>query len=123
MVLFFLLRDVLNLVEEQYDAILAACVAEDGDALLAIEGISEVNVVDGYVIVFCIGEGISTSSQDYGFYYSAENSPIAVGWGQDIVCTAEELTPKEKGFECYVEGNHYYTELIKGNLYFYSNAS
>lgn len=113
---------IVRLVEKKYDAILEACIAEDVEALLSMKGISKVNVVDGYVIVFCKGEGISVSSQDYGFYYSAENSPITVGCNQGIVCGMEGLTPKGNGFEYVASGNSFYTEPIKGHIYFYSNA-
>lgn len=115
-------NDVFNLVEKNYDEILRACEEKDEDALLAIEGITKVNIVEGYVIVFCEAKGISVSSQDYGFYYSAENSPITVGCNQDIVCGVDDLAPEGKGYRYVVQGNTFYTEHIKGNIYFYSNA-
>ena len=114
--------DIFNLVEKNYDEILKACECKDEDALLAIKGITRVNVIDGYVIVFCESKGISVSSQDYGFYYSAENSLITVDCNQDIVLGAEGLTPEGNGYQCVVHGNTFYTEHIKGNIYFYSNA-
>ena len=114
--------DIFNLVEKNYDEILKACEDKDEDALLAIKGITRVNVIDGYVIVFCEAKGISVSSQDYGFYYSAENSPVTIDCNQDIVCGVNELTPKGNGYQCVVRGNTFYTEHIKGNIYFYSNA-
>ena len=114
--------DIFSLVEKNYDEILKACEGKDEDALLAIKGITKVNVIDGYVIVFCEAKGISVSSQDYGFYYSAENSPITVDCNQDIVLGAEGLTPEGNGYQCVVQGNTFYTEHIKGNIYFYSNA-
>jgi len=115
-------EDVFSLVEGKYDKIVAACEGKDADALLAIKGVTKVNIADGYVIVFCKGAGISASSQDYGFYYSEDNSPAAIGCNQDIVCTAEELTAQENGYQCTVSGDVFYTEHIKGNIYFYSNA-
>jgi len=114
--------DIVNLVEKNYDAILMACEDKDEDALLAIKGITKVNIIDGYVIVFCEAKGISVSSQDYGFYYSAENSPITVDCNQDIVCGIKDLDPEGNGYQCVVQGNTFYTEQIKGNIYFYSNA-
>ncbi len=115
-------ENIFSIVEKNYDTILKACEEKDEDALLAIEGITKVNIVDGYVIVFCEAKGISVSSQDYGFYYSAENSPITVGCNQDIVCGVDDLAPKGKGYQYVVQGNTFYTEHIKGNIYFYSNA-
>ena len=115
-------KDIFNIVEKNYDAIVTACENKDEEALLAIDRITRVNIVDGDVIVFCKGEGISVSSQDYGFYYSVENSPVTIGCNQDIVCGADGLQPEGKGYQCVVSGNTFYTELIKGNIYFYSNA-
>ena len=114
--------DIFRIVEKEYDTILKACKAKDADALLSIKGITEVNIVDGYVIVFCIGKGISVSSQDYGFYYSENNSPVTIDCSQEIECRADALTPEGNGFQCVVYGNTFYTEHIKGNMYFYSNA-
>ena len=115
-------EEIFGLVEKKYDAILIACEEKDVDALLSIKGITEVNIVDGYIIVFCKGAGISVSSQDYGFYYSEENSPVTVGCNLDIVCEADGLTPDGNGYQCVESGNTFYTEHIKGNIYFYSNA-
>ena len=115
-------EDVFSLVEKKYDAILKACEEKDSDALLSIKGITKVNIVDGYVIVFCKGAGISVSSQDYGFYYSEDNSPVTIDCNLDIECKADALTSEGNGFQCIVSGNTFYTEHIKGNIYFYSNA-
>lgn len=115
-------KDIFNLVEEKYDAIVAACEVKDADALLDIGGITEVDIVDGYVLVYCVGAGIAPSSQDYGFYYSEENIPVAVDCNLDILRKAEDLTPKGNGYQCIVSGNSFYTEHIKGKIYFYSTA-
>lgn len=115
-------ENVFNIVEKNYDTILKACEEKDEDALLAIKGVTCVNIVDGYVIVFCEAKGISVSSQDYGFYYSEENSPFTIDCNQDIVYRADNLSPEGDGYQCVVSGNTFYTEHIKGNIYFYSNA-
>lgn len=115
-------NEIFDLVEKNYDAICAACRAEDTQALLAIEGVKSVHVTDGYVIVYCKGAGIAPSSQDYGFYYSVENSPVTVDCNQMIVCGKDGLTAEGGGYQCVVSGNTFYTEHIKGNIYFYSNA-
>jgi len=114
--------DILNLVENNYDEIVAACENKDSEALLAIDGVTQVNIVDGYVLVYCKGAGIAPSSQDYGFYYSEDNSPVTVGCNLGIVCYAADLSPEGDGYQCIVSGNTFYTEHIKGNIYFYSNA-
>ena len=115
-------KDIFSLVENNYDTILKACEEKDKDALLAINGITDVNLVDGYVIVYCKGAGIAPSSQDYGFYYSEDNSPVTVDCNLGIVCYAADLLPEGDGYQCIVSGNTFYTEHIKGNIYFYSNA-
>ena len=115
-------KDIFNLVEKNYDAIVIACENKDSEALLAIDGVTQVNIVDGYVLVYCKGAGIAPSSQDYGFYYSEDNSPVTVDCNLGIVCYAADLSPEGDGYQCIVSGNTFYTEHIKGNIYFYSNA-
>ena len=114
--------DIFNLVEINYDEIVAACENKNFEALLAIDGVTQVNIVDGYVLVYCKGAGIASSSQDYGFYYSEDNSPVTVDCNLGIVCYAADLSPEGDGYQCIVSGNTFYTEHIKGNIYFYSNA-
>ena len=114
--------DIFNLVENNYDEIVAACENKDSEALLAIDGVTQVNIVDGYVLVYCKGAGIAPSSQDYGFYCSEDNSPVTVDCNLGIVCYAADLSPEGDGYQCIVSGNTFYTEHIKGNIYFYSNA-
>ena len=115
-------KDIFNLVENNYDEIVAACENKDSEALLAIDGVTQVNIVDGYVLVYCKGAGIAPSSQDYGFYYSEENLPVGVFDGQ-IVCSNSELVEYENGYRYLDSGyNEFYTEHIKGNIYFYSAA-
>ena len=114
--------DIFNLVENNYDEIVAACENKDSEELLAIDGVTQVNIVDGYVLVYCKGAGIAPSSQDYGFYYSERNIPVGVGYGPHIECNIEDMTPDGNGYKGIVDGNSFYTEHIKGNIYFYSNA-
>ena len=114
--------DIFNLVENNYDEIAAACENKDSEALLAIDGVTQINIVDGYVLVYCKGAGIAPSSQDYGFYYSEENLPVGVFDGQ-IVCSNSGLVEYENGYRYLDSGyNEFYTEHIKGNIYFYSAA-
>ena len=114
--------DIFNLVENNYDEIVAACENKDSEALLAIDGVTQVNIVDGYVLVYCKGAGIAPSSQGYGFYYSEDNSPVTVDCNLGILCYAADLSPEGDGYQCIVSGNTFYTEPIKCNIYFYSNA-
>jgi hypothetical protein len=114
-------EDIFHLVEKNYEKIVTACENKDADALLAVEGITKVNIVDGYVVVFCKGAGISVSSQDYGFYYTEENIPVTVDCCFSVMRNVE-LFPEGNGYQGVVQGNTFYTEHIKGKLYFYSNA-
>ena len=115
-------RAVFNIVKDNYDIIVKACLKKDADALYGIEGVTRVDIADGYVVVFCIGAGIATSSQDYGFYYSEDNIPVVVDCNLDVLHDVGELTPEGKGYQCIYQRNTFYTEHIKGNIYFYSNA-
>ena len=115
-------KDIINIVEENYETILKACQEKDAETLYTIDGITEVKIVDGYVLVYCKGAGIAPSSQDYGFYYSERNIPVGVGYGPHIECNIEDMTPDGNGYKGIVDGNSFYTEHIKGNIYFYSNA-
>ena len=114
--------DVIRLVNRNYNRIVTACENRDKDTLLAINGIEEIDFAENYVILFCKGAGIAPSSQDYGFYYSENNSPITVDCDLDIVCFEKDLSPEGEGYQCVVNGNVFYTEHIKGKLYFYSTA-
>lgn len=113
-------KDIFNFVENNYDVIVAACEKKDSEGLLAIDGIKEVNIVDGYVVVSCIATGIVPSSQYYGFYYSEDNLPVGVDCNQHIVCDTDDLTAKGDGYQYIDYGNVFYTERIKDNIYFYS---
>ena len=115
-------KEIFNLVEKHYNKIVEACVNQDAEALSAIAGIKEVDIVDGYVLVYCQGYGIAPSSQEYGFYYSEENLPVAVFDGH-TVCDSTEMVKEGNGYQYIDDGhNSFYTEQIKGNLYFYSNS-
>ena len=115
-------QEIFQLVEENYDTILKACEEKDVGALSAIPGITKVKIDHGYVLVYCKSHGIAPSSQDYGFYYSEDNRPVAVDYNLYIICDANGLTKAGNGYQ-YVdyEYNTFYTEHIKGKLYFYSN--
>lgn len=113
-------KDIFDLVEENYEAIIQACQDKDADALYAIDEIKKVDIVKGYVLMYCKGAGWGPSTQYYGFYYTEENRPVAVDCNQDILCDTEELTPEGNGYQ-YIDRSYniFYTEHIKGNIYFY----
>ena len=114
---------IFRLVEKNYDLIAEACEKEDKAALCALDGVAEVKIRDGYVVVYCMGGGIAPSSQDYGFYYSEENLPVAIDCNEKIICDTVDLTPEGKGYQ-YLDSGHnvFYTEYITGNIYYYSAA-
>ena len=113
-------KDIFKIVESNYDTSVEAYENKDTDALYAIDGIEDVNIVEGYILVYCGGQGIAPSSQDYGFYYSRENLPVAAFDGQ-ILCRTEDLQPEGNGYQ-YTDDtyNVFYTEHITGKCYFYS---
>ena len=113
---------IFTLVEENYDTIVTACSTRDIDALLALEGVTDVRTANGYVLVYCKGAGIATSSQDYGFYFTEDNIPVGVDCNLGIVCSIENMQPVGNGYEGTVDHNTFYTEQIQGNIYYYSNA-
>lgn len=113
-------QKVFNLVKRNYEVILVACENQDAEALSAIDGIKEVDICDGYILVYCQGYGIAPSSQEYGFYYSRDDLPVAVFGGQ-IICRTGQMVEEGDGYQYLDSGyNSFYTERIKGNIYFYS---
>ena len=115
-------EEVFKIVETKFDKIVTACENKNVEALLDINGITKVKVVDEYVVVFCKGRGIAPSSQDYGFYYSKNNTLVTIDCNLEIVCKEDNLVREGNGFKCVVSGNEFYTEHIKGSIYFYSTA-
>ena len=112
--------EIFDLVEEHSDTIVDACDRMDAETLAGIDGVRKVDLTDGYILVYCFGEGIAPSSQDHGFYYAPDGQPVAVFDGQ-ILCGTDELTPDGDGFVYFDSGyNRFYTEHIMGNLYYYS---
>ena len=112
--------EIFELVEENCSTIEEACVQLDIEALEQIEGITKVDVKDGYVLVYCTGGGIAPSSQEHGFYYAPDGLPVAVFDGQ-ILCDTAGLTPDGDGYVYRDSGyNRFYTECITGNLFYYS---
>ena len=111
------------LVSREYDTIVRACQEKDTDTLLQLNWVEDVALEPGYVIVYCFGAGNAASSQYYGFYYTEENRPAGIDCNQEIVCSPEDMTPEGRGFS-YTDKwhNSFYTEQIKGNIYFYGNA-
>jgi len=112
-------QEIFNLVKANYDQIVAACETGDPETLKGIDGIKDVYILDGYINVYCQGAGIVPSSQYYGFYYSQENKPVAM-FDNYIICETDALTPEGSGFQYVEDYNVFYTEHIKGSLYFYS---
>lgn len=86
-----------------------------------INGISEITVNEGYTVFYCSGGGIAPSSQEYGFYYSAENKPMAIFDGE-AVCRPEDMKEKNGTYE-YLDDSYniYHAENITGNFYYYDN--
>ena len=112
--------EIFNLVKENFDTMLEACTRLDTEALTQLDGITQVDVTNGYILVYCTGSGIAPSSQDHGFYYAPDGLPVAVFDGH-ILCGPEALAPDGNGYVYRDSGqNRFYTEHIIGNFYYYS---
>lgn len=111
---------IFNIVEDSYEQITKSCETKDMAALLTIKNVKEIDTIDGYIIFCCERDKNPSNSHECGFYYSENNTPVAISDGQ-IICYNEGMNSEGKGNK-YVDSlnNEYYTEHIKGNLYFYS---
>ena len=112
-------QSIFNFVLQNEQSILLACSSADSDALLSMDKIQEVDILESFVLVYCEGRGIAPSSQDYGFYYSKNDLPVAVFDGH-ILCDTTELKQEGNGYQYCENGNVFYTEKIADNLWFYS---
>ena len=115
-------QDIFGLVKENRAALAEMVYFNDFRNATAIDGITSVSKSNGYIIFYCKGSGISASSQEYGFYYSPKDIPIAIFDGK-TACAPEDMSRKGNGFQ-YTDTsfNSYYTEKIEGNFYYYSNS-
>ena len=114
-------EDIFNIVEENVDILIEAINTGDYGYVSEIKGITDITVNDDYIVFYCRGQGIAPSSQEYGFYYSIENQPVAIFDGKPV-CKPENMTVKDGGYE-YIDSSHnlFYTENIVNHFYYYDN--
>ena len=95
--------------------------ASDGSFadLEKINGVWEVSVKDDHVDIKCGGNGLGSSTNYYGIFYSENDDLCAV----DVAGPRDELVADGDGYR-YVQSdgdNEYYVEPL-GNHYFYYEA-
>ena len=113
-------HNIFDIVEKNEDVLIEAINTGEYEKIYAI-GIKDITVNDDYIVFYYTGRGIAPSSQEYGFYYSVENKPIAIFDGHPV-CNPEEMTEKENGYE-YIDNsyNSFYTEKVIEHFYYYDN--
>lgn len=112
--------EIVKLVEEYSDVILADIKENNFEDTLAIKGVTDVrmhNVID----IQCGGKGFGSATSYYGFYYSESDEPIVIFNGYISNVNGNELIFENKGY-FYSEmnsDNSYYTERISDGFYYY----
>ncbi|MBQ4557676.1 MAG: hypothetical protein IJA60_08525 [Clostridia bacterium] len=102
---------IVNLVEGNYHVIAEDISENDFSDTLNLKGIQDVSRKGEIIDFYCGGSGIAPSSKEYGFYYSANDTPC------DFVLMGT-LKPDGKGYSSS-DGNYFYTEKIRKNFYYY----
>lgn len=114
------LGEVRTVFEDQEEVIrerITDTETKDKDKWKDLEGVIEVEKENEGALRFrCVSEGIVSAGFEAGFYYSPENKPICVGW------LSGPLTEDGEGYSYKEEGtdNHYYTEKMSEDFYYYS---
>ena len=104
-------RQIIKLVNENYNVIAEDISENDFSDTLKLKGIQSVSTEDEIIGFYCGGSGIAPSSQEYGFYYSDNDTP------SDFILKGT-LKPDGKGYSSS-DGNYFYTEKIRDNFYYY----
>ena len=114
-------NNIIELVEDNKEIIVEAINTGNYEKIYDIKAIEDIIVNDDCVVFYCKGRGIAPSSQEYGFYYSKNNLPIAIFDGKPIHYFENDVAVGE-GCE-YVDSsyNSFYTEKIIGSFYYYDN--
>ncbi len=113
-------REIVKLVEDYSDVILADIEENNFEDTLAIKGVTGVMLHD-VTDIKCGGKGLGSATSYYGFYYFVSDEPIVMFNGYISNANENELIPKNKGYS-YSEinsDNSYYTEKISDGFYYY----
>ena len=111
-------NSIFSAVETHQATLLVDIAKNDFTESLSIPPIESANVLENCVSFDCGGHGISTSSHEFGFYYSYDDQPLGV-WGQMEFCSSEALTVSGNGFSGDLQNNLYYTEKICDYFWYY----
>lgn len=110
--------DIFEFVRENEEELLKAI--QDGDfSAFEDQGfIKEIDADETVVDFSCGGAGVGSGTSYVGFYYSPDNNMTAAWCAPS---SADSLVPCGDGFEWWEENgdNHFYTEHICGNFYYY----
>ena len=108
------------MVQNHHSVILLNIENQELHNVLSVDGIQEIDTVDGVIDFYCGGAGMGPSTSYYGFYYTADNSPAAIFAGTSFGDPAI-LREDGNGFSMQEEvgDNHYYTEKILDGFYSY----
>ena len=113
-------KEIFNLVNENYAAILKDIEEENFAATLSINGVKEVYYHDECLDIYCGGRGMGSATSYYGFYYSPDDLPKTC-WAGSIFGEIANLKTEGNGFSIRNpnDDNWYYTEKIRDNFYYY----
>ncbi len=111
--------EVFAFVDENEEELLRAIEDRDFSAFENQGFIKEISADDAVVDFSCGGAGVGSGTIYVGFYYTPDDDMTAVWCAPPS--SASALIPCGNGFEWWEENgdNHYYTEHICGNFYYY----
>ncbi len=114
-------KNIIGIVKDNKEILIEAISTGNYDKIYDIKGIEDITINDACIVFYCKGKGIAPSSQEYGFYYSNNNLPIAIFDGKPIYYFKNDIAIGE-GRE-YVDSsyNSFYTEKIIESFYYYDN--
>ncbi len=110
--------EIFEFVNEHNEIILEDIFENDFTDSLALDSIESVDVSEYCVEFYFGGEGISASSNEYGFYYSFDGQPLGVFEGS-VFCSSDIMTEDGYGYSTNFQNNYYYTEKICDNFWYY----
>ncbi len=114
-------KNIIGIVEDNKESLIEAVSTGNYEIIYDIKGIENITINDDSIVFYCTGKGIAPSSQEYGFYYSKTNLPIAIFDGRPVHYFENGVAIGE-GCE-YVDNsyNSFYTEKIIEYFYYYDN--
>ena len=114
--------EVFELVEKDYDLIIAACESGNPGILTEILEIREIDVGDEIIRFYYKNVHEWRFSYYTGFCYGREAEVTKI-LTEKCEFKSSTFFPRGKGFHHMEDGTQLYVEQIKGNLYFFSCAN